>query len=95
MLCLQEYEEHVQELERLRWVHEASQMQHVTTLAWQAKQQAMLACLKASTARAGGLEVCTCAPAFIACMLKPTHLSLALVFSSDGRDCMILQIRCV
>ena len=55
--CSQEYEEHVQELERLRWVHEASQLQHITTVAWQAKQEAMLAALKFTNTRPGVLEV--------------------------------------
>lgn len=59
---MQKYEEHVQELERLRWVHEVSQMQHVTTLAWQAKQEAMLATLKASVTRRGAIEVYLCGP---------------------------------
>lgn len=40
--ALQAYEENVQELNRLRWICETSQMQHITTLAWQAKQEAML-----------------------------------------------------
>lgn len=53
----EEYEEQVQELERLRWVHEASQVQHITALAWQAKQEAMLHVLKAATARATPIQV--------------------------------------
>ena len=53
----EEYEEQLQELERLRWVHETSQMQHITTLAWQAKQEAMLHVLKAADSRATAIEV--------------------------------------
>ena len=41
----------------MRWVHEAGQLQNVTTLAWQAKQEAMLAALKVTATRSGALEV--------------------------------------
>ena len=54
----QAYEDHVQELDRLRWIHEASQMQHVTTLAWQAKQEAMLESTRVSISRAASVQVC-------------------------------------
>ena len=54
----QAYEDHVQELDRLRWIHEASQMQHVTTLAWQAKQEAMLESTRGSISRAASVQVC-------------------------------------
>ncbi|KAL0051380.1 hypothetical protein WJX82_006427 [Trebouxia sp. C0006] len=52
----QAYEDHVQELDRLRWIHEASQMQHVTTLAWQAKQEAMLESTRVSISRAASVQ---------------------------------------
>ncbi len=55
---MQAYEDHVQELDRLRWIHEASQMQHVTTLAWQAKQEAMLESTRVSISRAASVQVC-------------------------------------
>lgn len=54
----QAYEDHVQELDRLRWIHEASQMQYVTTLAWQAKQEAMLESTRVSISRAASVQVC-------------------------------------
>ena len=56
---MQAYEEHVQELDRLRWIHEASQLQLITALAWQAKQEAMLASAKASIDKPSALQVCT------------------------------------
>lgn len=56
---MQAYEEHVQELDRLRWIHEASQLQLVTALAWQAKQEAMLASAKASIEQSSALQVST------------------------------------
>lgn len=55
---MQAYEEHVQELDRLRWIHAASQMQYVTTLAWQAKQEAMLESTRVSISRAASVQVC-------------------------------------
>ena len=55
---VQAYEEHVQELDRLRWIHEASQLQLITALAWQAKQEAMLASAKASIDKPSALQVC-------------------------------------
>lgn len=55
---VQAYEDHVQELDRLRWIHEASQMQYVTTLAWQAKQEAMLESTRVSISRAASVQVC-------------------------------------
>ena len=55
---MQAYEDHVQELDRLRWIHEASQMQYVTTLAWQAKQEAMLESTRVSISRAASVQVC-------------------------------------
>ena len=57
---MQGHEEQVQELERLRWIHEASQLQYVTTLAWQAKQEAMLESVRVSIDRAGVLQVAPC-----------------------------------
>ena len=54
---VQAYEEHVQELDRLRWIHEASQMQYITTLAWQAKQEAMLDSIRLTIHRASSLQV--------------------------------------
>ena len=41
----------------MRWIHEASQMQLVTALAWQAKQEAMLASAKASIEQPSALQV--------------------------------------
>ena len=58
--ALQAYDENVQELNRLRWVHETSQMQHITTLAWQAKQEAMLQSVKHSQDRVASLQVGPC-----------------------------------
>ena len=55
--CMQAYEEHVQELERLRWILETSHVQHVTTLAWQAKQAAMLDSMQVSINRAANANV--------------------------------------
>ena len=57
---VQAYEEHVQELDRLRWIHEASQMQYITTLAWQAKQEAMLDSIRLTIHRASSLQVKVC-----------------------------------
>ena len=57
---VQAYEEHVQELDRLRWIHEASQMQYITTLAWQAKQEAMLDSIRLTIHRASSLKVKVC-----------------------------------
>lgn len=54
---MQAYEDDVQELDRLRWIHEASQMQHITTLAWQAKQEAMLGSMRASVDRVATMQV--------------------------------------
>ena len=54
---MQAYEDHVQELDRLRWVLETSHMQHVTTLAWQAKQAAMLDSMQVSIDRAAHANV--------------------------------------
>ena len=48
----------MQELDRLRWIHEASQMQLVTALAWQAKKEAMLASATASIDKPYALQVC-------------------------------------
>lgn len=56
---MQAYEEHVQELDRLRWIYEASQLQLITALAWQAKQEAMLASAKASIDKPSALQVHT------------------------------------
>ncbi len=55
---MQAYEDHVQELDRLCWIHEASHMQYVTTLAWQAKQEAMLESTRVSISRAASVQVC-------------------------------------
>ncbi len=55
---MQAYEDHVQELDRLRWIHDASQMQYVTMLAWQAKQEAMLESTRVSISRAASVQVC-------------------------------------
>lgn len=41
----------------MRWIHEASQLQLITALAWQAKQEAMLASAKASIAQPSALQV--------------------------------------
>lgn len=54
---VQAYEEHVQELDRLRWIHEPGQLQLITALAWQAKQEAMLASAKASLDKPSALQV--------------------------------------
>lgn len=56
-MCMQAYEEQVQELERLRWILETSHMQHVTTLAWQAKQAAMLDSMQVSIDRTANAHV--------------------------------------
>ena len=47
----------MQELDRLRWIQEASQLQYITALAWQAKQEAMLHAAKASIQRSSVLQV--------------------------------------
>ena len=62
MLCaaLQAYDENVQELKRLQWVHETGQMQHITTVAWQAKQEAMLQSAKLSQDRALSMQAGLC-----------------------------------
>lgn len=54
---MQAYEEHVQELDRLRWIYEASLLQYTTASAWQAKQEAMLEAAKANLDRSSALQV--------------------------------------
>lgn len=73
---MQAYEEHVHELERLRWILETSHMQHVTTLAWQAKQAAMLDSTQVSIDRAANAHV------QVLSLLPYAHLSHHLMSES-------------